>query len=113
MSKVPVAEDAKTKSYYKYYEMEIADLTEQQRAYIANCKGRAEEALSIHDRAKLQEPGENRILSVEGGRAFGGREYSDAGGNSGNAELVVCLAWPGAPPLCNLGSGGPLRRKNQ
>ncbi len=57
MSKVPVAEDAKTKSYYKYYEMEIADLTEQQRAYIANCKGRAEEALSIHDRAKLQEPG--------------------------------------------------------
>lgn len=35
MAKVPVAEDAKTKSYYKYYEMEIDDLTVQQRDYAA------------------------------------------------------------------------------
>ncbi len=57
MAKVPVADDAATKSYYKYYEMDIAGPTPEQMEYIANCKGTEEEALSIKDRAKLQEPG--------------------------------------------------------
>lgn len=57
MSKVPVAADAKTKSYYKYYEMDIANLTPEQMQFVAGCKGTEEEALSIHDRKLLQEPG--------------------------------------------------------
>lgn len=57
MTKVPVAADAKTKSYYKYYEMKIASLTEEQQQYIAQCKGTADDALSIHDCTKIQEPG--------------------------------------------------------
>lgn len=57
MAKVPVAEDAKTKSYYKYYEMDIANLTPEQMEFVANSKGTPEEGLSIHDRNKLLEPG--------------------------------------------------------
>ncbi|MCD8217234.1 MAG: phloretin hydrolase [Clostridiales bacterium] len=57
MAKVSVADDASTKSYYKYYEMGIAGLTPEQMQFVANCKGTADEALSIHDRKKLQEPG--------------------------------------------------------
>lgn len=57
MAKVPVAPDAQTKSYYKYYEMDIAPLTPQQMQFVANSKGTADEALSIHDCRKLQEPG--------------------------------------------------------
>lgn len=54
MAKVPVAEDAKTKSYYKYYEnMEVANLTEEQMAYIANCKGELGQGLEIEDRNRL------------------------------------------------------------
>lgn len=54
MAKVPVAADAKTKSYYKYYEnMEIANLTEEQMAYIANCKGELGQGLEIEDRNRL------------------------------------------------------------
>jgi len=58
MAKVPVAADASSKSYYKYYEqLEIANLTPEQMEYVANCKGTVEEALSIHDRNKLLEAG--------------------------------------------------------
>ncbi len=57
MAKVPVSADAKKKSYYKYYEMDIDGLTEEQMRFVASCKGTQEEALSIHDRRKLQEPG--------------------------------------------------------
>ena len=54
MAKVSVAADAHTKSYYKYYEnMEIANLTDEQMAYIANCKGKMEDALEIEDRNRL------------------------------------------------------------
>lgn len=54
MAKVPVAEDAKTKAYYKYYEsMEIANLTPEQMAYIADCKGDPKDALQIADRNRL------------------------------------------------------------
>lgn len=57
MAKVPVAADARTKSYYKYYERDIAGLTPEQMQFVAGCKGREEDALSIHDRNKLLEPG--------------------------------------------------------
>lgn len=54
MAKVPVAADAHTKSYYKYYEnMEIANLTPEQMEYIANCKGDPADALQIADRNRL------------------------------------------------------------
>lgn len=53
MAKVPVATDANTKSYYKYYEMEIANLTPEQMAYVGQCKGTVEESVSIHDRNQL------------------------------------------------------------
>lgn len=57
MAKVPVAADASSKSYYKYYNWDIANLTPEQMAYVAACKGTSGEALSIHDRNKLLEPG--------------------------------------------------------
>ncbi len=58
MAKVPVAEDAHTRRYYKYYEnMEIANLTKEQMEFVDQCVGSEEEALSIHDRNKLLEPG--------------------------------------------------------
>lgn len=56
MAKVPVAADASSKSYYKYYEMDIANLSPEQMEYVANCKGSAEDAMSIHDRNKLLGP---------------------------------------------------------
>ena len=58
MEKVPVSEQAKSFRYYKYYEtMEIAGLTKEQAAYVAQCKGSQEEALSIYERNKLLEAG--------------------------------------------------------
>ncbi len=55
MALVPVAEDAKTKSYYKYYEQGIASPTEEQLKMVANSKGTVEECLEIEDRNKLLE----------------------------------------------------------
>lgn len=58
MAKVPVAENAKTKSYYKYYkDMEIANLTPEQLQFVASSKGTSNEALSIHERNRILEPG--------------------------------------------------------
>lgn len=57
MALVPVAADAHTKSYYKYYEQGIAHLTPEQMDYVAHCKGTAEEALEIKDRNQLLEEG--------------------------------------------------------
>lgn len=57
MAKVPVAADAGSKRYYKYYEMGIEDLTPEQMAYVANSKGTVEDALEASDRAKLLESG--------------------------------------------------------
>ena len=56
MSLVPVAEDAKTKRYYKYYEQGIASPTPEQMKMVANCK-QMEGVLEIEDRNKLLEPG--------------------------------------------------------
>lgn len=57
-NKVPVAEDAKTKSYFKYYEeFEIAPYTPEQLAIIENAKGTMEESLPIGERVKVEGPG--------------------------------------------------------
>lgn len=56
MALVPVAEDAKTKSYYKYYEQGIASPTQEQMAMIAGSRGTVEECLEIEDRNKMLEP---------------------------------------------------------
>ena len=56
MALVPVAEDAKTKSYYKYYEQGIASPTPEQYAMVDQSKGTVEECLEIEDRNKLLEP---------------------------------------------------------
>ena len=57
MAFVPVAEDAKTKSYYKYYEQGIASPTAEQLAMVDASKGTVEECLEIEDRNKMLEPG--------------------------------------------------------
>ncbi len=57
MAKVPVADDASTKSYYKYYEMGIEGNTPEQMQYIMTCKGTEDEGLPIGDRAKVEDPG--------------------------------------------------------
>ncbi len=57
MAKVPVAENAKEKSYYKYYEWDIAQPTPEQLQMIDGSKGTVEECLEIEDRNRLLEPG--------------------------------------------------------
>ena len=57
MALVPVAEDAKTKSYYKYYEQGIASPTPEQLAMVDKSRGTVEECLDIEDRNKLLEEG--------------------------------------------------------
>lgn len=57
MALVPVAEDAKTKSFYKYYEQGIASPTPEQMAMVDASKGTVEECLEIEDRNKLLEAG--------------------------------------------------------
>ena len=56
MALVPVAEDAKTKRYYKYYEQGIASPTPEQLAAIDASKGTVETCLDIEDRNKVLEP---------------------------------------------------------
>ena len=53
MAKVPVAADAAGKSYYKYYEMGIEDLTPEQQAFVAQCKRPTEDALEAKNRNKF------------------------------------------------------------
>ncbi len=71
MAKVPVAADASSKSYYKYYEMGIEDLTAEQKAYVAQCKGTVEEALEAKDRNKFITegvwPAKTGFYPLEGG----------------------------------------------
>ncbi len=55
--RVPVTEENKTRSYYKYYEQGVADPSPETIQYILGSKGTVEEGLSIHDRAKIQEAG--------------------------------------------------------
>lgn len=57
MALVPVSEDAKEKSYYKYYAQGIASPTPEQMAMVAGCKGKLGEGLEIKDRNKLLEAG--------------------------------------------------------
>ena len=56
MALVPVAEDAKTKSYYKYYEQGIASPTPEQLEMVGCSRGTVEECLEIEDRNKMLEP---------------------------------------------------------
>ena len=56
MALVPVAEDAKSKSYYKYYEQGIVSPTVEQLEMIENSKGTVEECLEIEARNKMLEP---------------------------------------------------------
>lgn len=55
MFKVPINDAMNAKSYYKYYEMEIEQVSQEQKNYIKQCKGTIEEGLSIQDRNKLLE----------------------------------------------------------
>lgn len=55
MAFVPVAEDAKTKSYFKYYEQGIASPTPEQLQMVDQSKGTVEECLEIEDRNKMLE----------------------------------------------------------
>lgn len=57
MANVPVAADASSKRYYKYFEMDIENLTPEQMAYVASSRGSEADALEACDRAKLLEPG--------------------------------------------------------
>jgi len=57
MAKVPMPPEAAEKSYYKYYEMGIADLTDEQKAFVAQCKLPTEAALPAADRGKFITPG--------------------------------------------------------
>ena len=56
MALVPIAEDAKTKAYYKYYEQGIASPTDEQMAMVAGC-GHALGLISVEDRPKFIEAG--------------------------------------------------------
>lgn len=56
MAKVPVPEYASSKSYYKYYELGIENLTLEQLDYVAHSKGRTEDALELCDRNEIFDP---------------------------------------------------------
>ncbi len=55
MGVVPVTEENKTRSYYKYYEQGAADPTPEQVQRIMGSKGTVEEVLKVSDRAKVQD----------------------------------------------------------
>lgn len=71
MEKVAVAENAKLRSYYKYYEMEIAGLSQQQMQAVAAGKGNPKDALLLADRNEIFQagdlPGENGYFPMEDG----------------------------------------------
>ena len=101
MALVPVAEDAKTKPYYKYYEEGIASPTPEQMAMVMSSKGTLDECLEIEDRNKLLEPGTYP-------EKFGFYPTKDDGllisGNvpmpDVNAEMLYWwFAWHGLEPL--------------
>lgn len=101
MAKVPMAADASTKSYYKYYEMGIAPLSPQQMQEIRNSKGTAQEALSIHDRTKMQDPGTYPAKSgyfplEEGGLLVSGNMPAP---NVTANMMYWWFAWHGLDPL--------------
>ncbi len=101
MAKVPVADDANTKSYYKYYEMGIEDNTPEQMEFVLHCKGTEEEGLSIQDRAKVEDPGtvpaETGFYPLKEGGML-------VAGNIPAADLTADMmywwfAWHGLDPL--------------
>lgn len=53
MAKVMLAENAKEKSYYKYYEMDIEALNPEQEKFVTGCKGKTEDAIEAKDRNKF------------------------------------------------------------
>ncbi len=55
MGVVPVTEENKTRSYYKYYEMGAEDPTQIQISRILKSKGKMGEGLPISERAKVQD----------------------------------------------------------
>ncbi len=55
MGRVPVTDENKTRSYYKYYEMGAADPSPELMQYIVTSKGTVEEGLPISERAKIQD----------------------------------------------------------
>lgn len=71
MAKVPIAPEAKNRSYYKYYEQGIADLTPEQLAFATGSKGKLSEGLEIADRNKVLLPGvlpeKSGFFPLEGG----------------------------------------------
>jgi hypothetical protein len=56
--KVPIREEDTRKSFYKYYELEIASLTTEQMATVADAKGDPADALPLMDRNRLFDPGD-------------------------------------------------------
>lgn len=57
MKHVPVAADAASKSYYKYYEQGISGLTSEQEEIVRNSAMDSKEAVLLEDINKLLEPG--------------------------------------------------------
>ena len=53
MEKVPVAADAKSKSYYKYYERTMIDAPAEKLAFMKNPYGRLGEGMESEDRIHI------------------------------------------------------------
>lgn len=58
MVKVPVKQEDKSKTYYKYYEMEMTQLTSEQAMSVKNGKGDPSCALDLQDRNDLFKKGD-------------------------------------------------------
>lgn len=56
MALVPVSEDAKKKTYYKYYKMGIPDLSEEQKTCVNHARRNGEKALLLKDINKALVP---------------------------------------------------------
>lgn len=72
--KVPVRNEDRQKSYFKYYQMEMAPLPEDKLQWIANGKSDPKDALTIHHRTELFDggylPGEFGYWLLEDGTAM-------------------------------------------
>lgn len=100
MNKVPVAPDAKEKSYYKYYEMDIAGLTPAQSAFVAGCKHSKQESLPIDERNKVLTdllPEKAGFFPLKGGGALVAGNIDMP--NVTSDMLYWWFAWHGLDPL--------------
>lgn len=101
MKKVPVAQDATTKSYYRFYERDMPEVPFEKRELLKSPFGARGDGLEISDRRRILEPGylagEVGIFDLEAGGFLIANKTPFPG--STGAMLQWWYAWHGIDPL--------------